>query len=192
MPAKSSSPEVRAASFVVGSSTTTTMNRSTAGRGSPDGKSSFRSKTQRRFGSCATKRKGPFPTGCSLNAACRSAAGGTVSSRCAGRTARSVSTSGNASAASVKRRTTVESSPASTAWTFASSLRRGYPATGSSAVLSVQTTSRDVVGAPSCQATSVLSWKVRVFRSGAHCQSRARYGRGTSDESYWASVRNST
>ena len=126
MPAKSSSPEVSAASLVVGSSTTTMMSRSSRG-GPPSaaGKSLSAAKTQRRFGSCATNRKGPLPIGRVFHAACRSRAGGTVSSRCAGRMARSVSTSGKRCCGEVKRSTTVESLGARTAATGARSVSRG-------------------------------------------------------------------
>src|SRR5258706_5857885 len=47
-----------------------------------------------RFGSCVTNRKGPLPTGFTFHEASRSRACGTLSSRWAGRIARSVRTSG--------------------------------------------------------------------------------------------------
>src|SRR5438094_752806 len=116
MPAKSNSPATSAASLAVGSSTTTTMNRcSRGGPPSAAGKSGFATNTQRRCGSWVTKRNGPFPMGRAFHAASRRRACGTESSRCAGRIARSVSTSGKPRCASPNRSTTVDSSGARTA-----------------------------------------------------------------------------
>src|SRR5438270_455803 len=147
MPAKSISPAVRAASLAVGSSTTTMMSRASAG-GPPSaaGKPESAANTQRRFGSCATKRNGPFPVGCWFHAARRSSARGIESSRCAGRIARSVSTSGMPRCAWANRITTVESLGSLTNATSAKSLVRRYPVAGSRAAESVHTTSRAVVG----------------------------------------------
>src|SRR2546422_7709108 len=90
IPAKSTSPDVSAASLVLGSSTTTTTNRSSRG-GPPSAAGNVESaaKTQRRRGSCDTKRKGPLPTGWSFHAASRRRLAGTVSSNRLGRIARS-------------------------------------------------------------------------------------------------------
>src|SRR5438105_488298 len=123
MPAKSISPAVRAASLAVGSSTTTMMSRASAG-GPPSaaGKPESAANTQRRFASCATKRNGPFPVGCWFHAARRSSARGIESSRCAGRIARSVSTSGMPRCAWANRITTVESLGSLTNATSAKSL----------------------------------------------------------------------
>src|SRR5207302_221814 len=122
-------------------------------------------KTQRRLGSCATKRNGPFPTGCRFHAARRSSARGIESSTWAGRIARSVSTSGIPRCAWANRMTTVESLGSFTNATSAKSAVRGYPVAGSRAAESVHATSRAVVGVPSCQRTPGCSRNTRLFRS---------------------------
>ncbi len=72
---------------------------------SPSGKSGFASKTQRSFGRCDTKRKGPLPTGARLNAACRSRSGGIESSRWRGMIGKTGSPARGSACGSNRKRT---------------------------------------------------------------------------------------
>src|SRR5438552_1469060 len=119
-------------------------------------KSGLAANTQRRPASCATKRNGPLPMGCSFQAARRSSVRGIESSRRAGRMARSVSTSGIASWEWANRITTVESFGSFTNATSAKSFRRGYAVAASLAADRVHATSRAVVGTGVVTLTFVL------------------------------------
>ena len=86
---------IRTASFVAGSSTTTTTNLSKFGLPRSAGNADARRNTQRWLGRYSTNSNGPLPTGVRLKAADRISACSDPRRTCAGRIARSVSTSGN-------------------------------------------------------------------------------------------------
>ncbi len=192
MPAKSRSPLASPANFVAGSSTTAITSWPTRG-GPPSaaGNASFRANTQRCPATRSTNLNGPFPTGARLNTARRMSARGTSRSRCAGKTGSSHSTSGNPGGAAPKRSTAVESSGVNTVSSAAKSPARAYPVRGSRAARSVNATSREVVGFPSCHRSPFTSRNVSSRRSALKLQDVAAYGSGASALSYRARVVNS-
>ncbi len=148
----------------VGSGTTRTTMRSSAGR--PSGASGLAS-TVSCWPFCQlTKRKRPLPTGCSLKSAKRSLSAGTVSRMCLGTGTTSRSALSDAGPTRENFTSTVMLSTARAVRTAATSPARVEAVSSAPCRSMVKTTSPAVTGRPSCQFTPGRRWRMAVLSSG--------------------------